>query len=381
MKRWALPVIAFLAMVAFWPWWESGGLIPRWAILAIGAPIAVLVLDIRMTPLHWAGLALLGWSATTVLWTPVPLAGIGELAKLLIFAACFMVAAETDDLRPTYLAIIAGVAVSGGIAIAQFLGYEGVQSLNGPAGTFINRNYLAEMGLLALIPALYLRQYWALPLVLIAAFQPMSRGVILAAGAALVVWVWTRSRAVAGLMGLGVVAMLLMPLPHSLTDNSSLTERLGVWKATVEHLTWFGYGTGSYYVEFPTFMPHPVLVHNRPAHAHNEILNAASEIGLPGVLALLLFFGIGLRYTAEMERLVLVASLVIGLFSFPLHLPASGFVVAVVAGSAAHRWRLVRGSESVGGATKRHWLARAWAGIRHAPAYYLASWRHVSARG
>lgn len=343
-QRW-FPVVAFLTMVAFCPLWEGGALATRWGVIAIGTPLLLLLCDLRLTPLHYAGGALLLWGLVTMLWTPVAATGVGEFAKWALLATTFLVAAEVEDLRWTYIAIIAGVAISGGVAIAQSLGFSAVPQLNTPAGLFVNRNYLAEIATATLILTIGLRQWIFLPFILSAAFLPHSRGAFLGLLFAGLVWLYFWSRTTLLCVIALLLILLVVPLPHMIADSSSLLERVGVWLATIQHLTLFGHGIGSFFVEYPTFMPHPVLLQARPAHAHNEILNALSDLGIPGLLCLGIFGGLALRFAAPMERLVLVSLLGIGMFSFPLHVPATGFLFAVVAGSAAHRWRLVRGSE------------------------------------
>lgn len=342
-------------MVAFWPWWEGAGLATRWGVMAVGAPLLLLQCDLRLTPLHWIGVALLVWGAITLIWTPVETAGVSEFAKWLILATVFLVAAEIEDLRWTYIAIIAGVAISGGVAIFQILGYVVVPQINSPAGLFVNRNFLAEISATVLILTIGLRQWWALPLILCGTFLPHSRGVVLGLACSLLVLLWPRSRMSFAFVVAGGIVLLFVPLPFILIDSSSLIERMGVWIAAVRHFTIWGHGIGSFYVAYPEFMPHPLLIQVRPAHAHNEAINTISDLGVPGIVLLGAFTGYAIRYAGTLERLVLVALFGISMFSFPLHVPATGFVFALMAGTAARRWHVVHRSQLAGGAT----------GIRH----------------
>ena len=385
-KHWGLPLVALLTMVAFWPWWEGGALATRWGAMAIGASLLLFGVKVRLTPIHWAGLTLLGWGVISLVWTPVEVAGAGELAKWVMMAAVFLVAAEVEDLRWTYLAIIAGVAISGAVATAQSLGYEGVPQLAPPAGLFVNRNYLAEAGTVALILTLGLMErsrFWlllptlALPLTACAALLPHSRGVIVALLLCGLWWLRQHSKRWFWLSICVAACLLVVPLPHVITDGSSLLERVGVWKATVEHLTWLGHGVGSYYAVYPTFVPHPILVAARPAHAHNELVNIASDLGVPGLVLLLGFGWLAFRNAGAMERCVLVALFGISLFSFPLHVPATGFIFAVVAGSAAARWRLLHGRELHGGTVEHHRQNVLWAKLRDRAARFAHGCHHL----
>lgn len=350
MLRWGYACGAFLTMVAFWPWWEGGGLTTRWAALLILVPLALCTLKIRATRAHWAGAALLAWAALSLLWTPSFDAGVMEMMKLLLIGGCFLIGAEVDDTKPLYLGLAIGVSVSGLLAVAQTFGFTGVPEIVAPAGLFVNRNYLAEIGVVTLILALAYNWRWLILPLAAAALLPHSRGSLLALAVIGLLYVWRQSKRAA----LGIVLALIVAIgtafilsPESLLDKttdphtqgSSLQQRLDTWIPTLEHLTLLGHGAGSFMVDYPLWTPHPVLINNRPAQAHNEIIHEASELGLPGIILLTLFaglcLGVGRRGPLRAEQYALVAIAVIGLFSFPLHIPAVAAVAGVVAGRAA----------------------------------------------
>lgn len=360
--RWSLPIFAFLVMVAFWPGWEGGAIAPRWELLAIGGPIFLLATRIEMTPVHWLGIALLAWCALTLQWTPAIVLGIGELARVFILIAIFCVAAEVEDMRRTYIAIGIGVSISGLLAAAQVFGFEFVPQSAPPAGLFANRNFLGEIGAVALILALGMRLWWLTPGPVLAIVCTHSRGVFLAL--LTVALLWCLRRSVWWAVGLVIVAcalafaVLSIPeIPTFLVERISMMQRVGVWQATLEHMAWAGHGIGSFMVDYPSYMPHPILTQARPAHPHNELLYVASELGFPGLFLFTAILVLCLSGGAETERLVLVAILAIGMFSFPLHLPATGFVAALVAGRLARMRYPVCSDERVVGAIERRRLA------------------------
>lgn len=358
MLRYLLAAAALLITLAFWPYWEGGGITPRWAVLAVmGACCLTAASEIRMTRAHWIGAAFLAYATLSLLWTPVETDGIGAMFKLAFMALVFMAASECDDIGPAYAALGLGVTVSAAIAVTQALGEPWVPVLVGPAGLFVNKNYLSEIAVVTLVLTAG-RGWWVLvPGPAVALLLSHSRGSLVALAAVAVVWCLPRSRALAGAVAgvcvaCGIVSLSLTLGPKELHDESSLVHRLGVWTPTLRHLTPFGYGIGSFYVTYPTFNPHPVLALTRPEHAHNEVINVASELGVPGLVLFLAFFGYAAWTAAETERLAIVAIMVVGMFSFPLHLPATGFVAALVAGWSTRRLRRVRRTDLYGGAER-----------------------------
>lgn len=346
-------------MVVFWPWWEGGGLTTRWCALFILVPFGLFSLRVHLTAAHWVGAAFLLWATASLLWTPVFAAGATELSKLYVIAGCFLIGADLEDPRPLYLGLALGVAVSGALAIAQVFGWDLIPQLAPPAGLFVNRNYLAEIGIVALILALDCGWYWFLPLLGAAVLLPHSRGTLVAIAAVTFVWLWRESRGFAiSSVAVSVLAILALAThpqfrdalvdrtydPH--TQGSSAEMRLEVWRVTAQHLRLFGYGVGGFMIEYPTWLPHPVLIENRPAQAHNEILHEASELGLPGIALLVAFFGLCLgRRLRDWhgEHFALLAVLSVGLFSFPLHIPAVAAVAGLVAGRCARLRAPLRG--------------------------------------
>lgn len=306
-----------------------------------------LIPRIRFTLAHWFGAAFLAWAALSLLWTPILHAGIAEIVKLALMGCCFVVGAELDNPKPVYKAIVFGTAISGALAILQTFGWEFVPQLSPPAGLFVNRNYLAEIGVVATILAFGNGIWWAIPFTACAALLPHSRGALSALLLVGFLWVWRRSRALALVAALGVtgaVGALYALEPNLVVDRptddphvhgSALDTRADVWMVALRHLDIWGHGVGSFMVEYPLWTPHPSLMDTRPAQAHNEAIHEAAELGLPGVVLLAGFFACCLRGRLDVERFALVALLAISLWSFPFHLPATGALAGLVAGRLA----------------------------------------------
>src|ERR1700688_3719600 len=119
----ALGILAFLLSVAFAPVY-SGAITPRWAVIAIGAPIALSFLKPnKLTVLHATGLALLAWAALSLAWTSNRLDGLGELLQWLFLAQVFVLGARAQSLRPVWIGLALGLGVSSLIGILQISGW------------------------------------------------------------------------------------------------------------------------------------------------------------------------------------------------------------------------------------------------------------------
>lgn len=334
-------LLAFLVGVAFWPGALDPATTLRWALMAVGA--AFLLLFHEPPRLRAAG-ACLCLILLTLVWTPDWLYGAEDAAHLLTLAAVFALGASRDDLLPAWKGLGAGVGLSGLMALFQFFGSSPVQQIVAPAGLFMNRNFLAEAGLVVLTVAILYRQRWLIPGALLATVVPMQRATLLAA-AVVVLVLWLKGlKASALVLAIGVTtcALCMMGLtllmgtpevkaaPQQLVDIVSSHDRLIYWRDAVHGLTLFGHGLGSYAANFPD-------IH----FPHSEPLQALYELGLFAIapLGLLIYL---FREPFRAEHAVLAGLCAIALFGFPFHMPVTGFAAALAAGHLARRRALVR---------------------------------------
>lgn len=353
LERWGFPLIAFIVAVVLMPTLRDGAVTPKWAALAALLPWLLFARRPHPTPAHWCGIILLGWAAYSLLWSTSWMDGLNELIHLGLFACVFLIAAEIDDPRRTMIAFVSGVAISGALALLQAYGFDLIpQSAASPAGLFGNRNYLAEAGVMAVALALGLHLWKLLPFAAAAALAPLSRAAFLGVAVVLGLWVWHRSpRLAMALACVGVLAgtgvMLDRGAPAWLAKRDSLDVRLGIWKPTLDGMKLAGNGIGSFVASYPVMVKFADDVNKRPEHAHNEYLNFAFELGLPAVLLGVVLFGallapIGYAPGAEAARLGLAGFAAVAVFGFPLHLPATGFAAALLAGHLWGRWHRLR---------------------------------------
>ena len=333
---------------AFWQGVPAFSVAPKWACMCL-VPMLLFGRKVEMKSAHWIGFTLLAWAGLSLTWTLVPLDGWDGMAKLLLTAAAFMLGSVIEDAAPVLWGFALGVAVQTPLALAQEYWHWGsVDQLIYPAGLFGNKNFLGEAACLALVGVAFTRQkaWWIIaPLLLACMFVTGSKAswLALAVVGFVVCGVWTgrwrrvTELAIVLLGGSLLFFELVFPLDTAFLFQrvgSDLLERIEIWGDTLAGLTWLGRGVGSYISAYPE---HQVFlsIKVRPEMAHNDFLQCIFEFGLPGAILAGCLLCCGLVWGNLRARLVFVAFLVEGLFGFPLHMPATAFLGAFVAGNAA----------------------------------------------
>lgn len=337
-------LLGFAVTVAFWPGLVSAALAPRWAALAVGAPLCLMLTTCQgdeHAPDGGRGLllllafVLLSGASASVFWTPDILTGLNEVAHLAILLTVFYLGAMAEDLSPAWFGIAAGVTVSAAIAIAQSLGWEAIAQTAAPAGLFVNKNFLAETGVVALVAMIGARAWWWIPGPAVGALLPVSKGALGALALIGAIALYRRHPYLA--MSLGTAVLLLAALAFA-WPLSTAAQRIDLWSTALGDLRWFGHGAGSFQVTYPF-----------AEFAHSEPVQFAYELGLLGIpFAAVLLYALGplgAPFAAggahEVEWFILLAIAAIGLLSFPLRLPVTGFAAALAAGHlVAGRLRL-----------------------------------------
>jgi O-Antigen ligase len=330
--------LGFLITAAYWPGIISPAMSPRWAALSILAPALLLYrqdLPVPFTGAHFAGCLLVLWAALTVVWSFSPLDSINGLWLFVaIPAICFVLGSQSSSLRPLFIGAGLGLALSSAVAVAQTFGWQGLPQIASPSGLFLNRNFMAEAAALVLIWLIAERVWWLATLVAPAIALTDARGALLALGVGLGLLLWQRpSRLTAGLLAC-VVALFSHAM--LLRGTATMTERIDIWSDASDGLSWFGNGIGSFGV-----MAHKLQPDGVPAHAHNDVLEILCDLGVVG-LGLAALFVSELLGSLNSVRLVLIVFAVEGCFGFPLYLPATLAIAAVVAGAAVRDRTVVR---------------------------------------
>lgn len=337
-----LGVLAFVVMAADAPFLDQGPLVLRWAILSAAAPLALLWMPrLEVSIIHVLIAGLIGWAVITLAWSPDTAVALDAVWKMIVGALVFCIGHRTSDLRKFYIGAALGLVPSSILAIAQVIA-EPHDGWNVPAGLFGNSNMMGEAASLVLV-GLIVRDAWAfIPAVVPAFIFAQARGAILAA----VVVVAATSRAWLIALSVVVAMLFVLPINRSMIDTTSLGERFIIWHDLASGLSLRGYGLGSFEIAFAEISSRPKHV---ALHAHNDVLELVFELGAVGTLLAVAIFGLIMLQALPGDRPVLVALLIEAIFGFSLHMPATAFIGAVVAGHAARGWPVLRQRERVGG--------------------------------
>lgn len=334
--------LAFGVPAAYWPGMPEAVQVAKWAVIA-ASPLMLLWLRPRWSIIHTLAVLLIAWAAFTLLWAPSLPHAADALCKMALGFVLFVIGYETDDLERFWIGCALGLMPSALIAIAQACGIfiiEDAWSL--PPGLFGNPNLMGEFAALVLI-GLALQGAWVwMPTALTALVLAQARGAFLAVIATTMIAKPRLGAALVIVLALGVT----FSVQRNLASTDSLRERMTIWRDAGSALTPIGSGIGSFETVMRAHTSRPTKI---VQHAHNDALELAIELGIPGIVlaAMLLLLIAGRARNAE--RLVLAALAIEAMFGFPLHNPGTVFIGAVVAGHAARGFAVVRLRELVGG--------------------------------
>lgn len=339
-----LAVAAFVVAAVFVPGILGMAWSPRWWAVAVLVPLLTNV-DPRdlWRPVRLCLLAGFAWAAFSIAWSPEPQHALLDLYFVALLTLTMAAAAGTDDLEPVLAAFGWGVAVSSALAVGQALGWHPLPGPAAPAGTFLNPEVLAEL---------------AAPMAAWAAFK--GRGALAAAMVVPVILCGSRIAPAAALIGLaagwrgapafrfaavgaifgGALLAVAFAAPDKLASGAS---RIILWISATHSVAPLGRGLGWW-----------VAAHPGPIErfAHSDLLQAVVELGAGAALFLAVPILLIKRWAAAEpgERAACAAIAFESIVSFPLHLPASGFLACVLAGGLARARPAVRLAEHAGGA-------------------------------
>jgi hypothetical protein len=334
-----MPLVAFITSILFIPGLPSAATVPRWAFLAICIPFIWQRHPGRVTAGHLLGALFLGWCALSLAWAFEPLEGIQQLGKFALLGLIFCVGAGYGDLRKVYIAAALGVGVNSATVVAQVWGWDALSQVVWPGGLFFNKNFGAEFAAMVLVALLVERVWWAVPLAFPTLWFCQSRGAYVALGIAFIALIWQRNRRAAALLGIALIGATA----YLWITGNSTAQRQQLWLDSLAGMQLWGRGIGSYFATFPEHATRIDALALRPTTAHNDLLQLTYEIG-PGSLFIVALLVFALRSRWRAEHYVLVVFAVEGLVGFPLYMPATAFLAALVCGRIYSDWPNLRGA-------------------------------------
>lgn len=332
--EWRQALVGATLALAVWPGLTSAIFAPRWAALSIGLGLAW---QLGNRPLAWWLLAGSGlaWAATSLLWMPDRMTGFYDFSLL---ALIVLLAWQDWDLDSVIIGFGGGLLASSALLLFEATSGRQLEAGTPMSGLFFNRDFLAEAAALVAVWSL-LRRCW--PILLVAAIPLVLCQSRVAIGAVLLAlgWHWARQRwwRIGALATLLAIAVGIGLFGFGAAKLASAESRLTGWNIGLALMSWQGLGIGWWHGQVP--FGHLV---------HSDLLRAADELGL-GALPIG-GFGIWLlaRGPWSVAKAVWLALVCEALLSFPLHLPATAFLGAVVAGSLGRRRAVVPLGHSIG---------------------------------
>ena len=344
-----LGILAFIVGVICWPGTVGYPLMPRWAALAVGLPL-VSRLDPRLVP-AWARICFvsaLAYAALVTAWSPRPWGGYFDLFCIALMGLAALAAAECRDRTPAMLGLGAAAAISCAIAVLQNFRMLDLFPHAGAAGLFLNSEVLAELLAPLVVWAFWTRRFVLAAMLATPLMIGDSRIAVAAVGVGLW-WGWQpRRRWIkwAALTALAIAACAAMLL----LKGQSTGTRLMLWGAAMMSMTPAGLGLGWWSAAHP--FPWEDYV-------HSDVLQAFVEMGPAAILFLAFPAWLLWRRAGNVAEQSAFAAIVAEAFvSFPLHVPGTAFLAALLAGGLAgdrHRVRRLDGgfADAGGGAAGR----------------------------
>lgn len=333
-------VLAFVVAVAYWPGIFSAASMPRWWAIAIGLP---LVSNVGAKGINrsvgWYLLVGICWAAGTLGFLEFPLMGALDLYLLLLLCGIILASSALDDIEPTIVAFGWGIAISSAMAMSQALGWSPIVQIAAPAGLFLNSEVLAEVAAPLLVFAFWSRRWLLASFMYVPLALCHSRIAVLVAVIGLAYGWKPKFR----LLKIGLIAGLCIGAGVSIAifgigKAASGLDRILLWSTAVELITPLGRGLSWWALAHPD---------PREEFVHSDALQMMVELGVGSLFFLAIpFMALRQGWGNRGERATYVSICVEAVVSFPLHLPAQGFLFACLAGFLARDRAPVRGMRS-----------------------------------
>lgn len=276
------------------------------------------IIACRNNPLALGGGVLLAYATTSILWSPGDkLWAATVLASLVVSVA---IGFYVKNLRLLWVIFSAFMVLNFLVSLSPDI----------PHGIFGNPNYLGCAFTLALAGAIAYKLWWFLPFGFLGVYLTHSRGALAGVAVLCLASLWAKNRFRAMVAALVAILFLVIASPER---SGAIFARLGIWQDTMNNLTIFGHGFGSFYEAYWAFPIHTNMTLVRASHAYNDVLELLFELGI-GVIPLWFILAHAWSITESGQRLILLTFAVLSLTYFPLYIVPLGQLFAATVGHA-----------------------------------------------
>lgn len=335
---------AFLVAAAFVPGLMSAAIVPRWAVIALGIPLVSQIRWQIPTALQLALLAGVAWSAASILRTLDPADSLLQFFFMLCLLAVMGVGSQLESLDQAISGLCWGLGLSSALCVATLVTGQHFVAYHHPdliPGLFYNSEVLVEFAAPLVVWAAVKRRWWLVVTSIVPIAANNSRIAVISLIIGLIVGFWpksTKMRVVTITVGTVALCSAVAWLTMGSFKFGSAASRVTSWLTAVYSFTPAGHGFGWWRA-----------THAGEEFAHSDVLQAFAEIGLAALLfALVPLYALRNRRDHAERAAFIVICIELGL-SFPLHVPATGFLAALLAGFLVRTGAGVRGVQHDGG--------------------------------
>lgn len=326
LSRHRLGIWAFLVSVAFIPGIMSAAVAGRWWLIALGVPLMGKI-EFRFMPwVQVAVMAGMAWAVASLATTPDGWDGFLQLLFMTALVGVMGVASQAESLDEPMMAMCLGLGVSSAFCLSRLAGHQ--LTVEGGsdnyAGLFYNSEVLTEFAAPMLVWAIAKKKWWLASLTVTPILINWSRVSVAVAIFGIAFAYWPKSWKWRALVSIGTLTAICGSVFYlSLYANKigGAAQRVVMWLATAYAITIPGHGLGWYRAS-----------HLTEEFAHSDVLQSLAELGA-GALFFAVIIVYAFRHRGDLaEKAAFVAICIELIVSFPLHVPAGGFLAALLAG-------------------------------------------------
>ncbi len=318
---------AFLIGIAFIPGLMSAAILGRWAIIAIGIPLVAQIRFNFPPAIQFAVAMGMAWACASIMVAPDTRDSALQFFFMAMLVGVMGVASQLESLDDPLEGLCWAMGVSSLFAISALLGHRLVDqgSIERYSGLFYNSEVWTEIAAPLAVWAIVSKRWVLVPLTAFPLFLNGSRISVFCVGVALLYAYWprtARTRVAVLTAAVAVIGAVLIHQTYGAFKLGSLAQRFMIWDYTAMAITPAGQGIGWYRAS-----------HVTEEFAHSDVIQALAELGLGALcFAVIPVYALWHRRGTNAERAAFIVICIELVVSFPLHVPANAFLVALLAG-------------------------------------------------